>query len=200
MKRVPLFFLLIAGFMNSVSAKSENISPNKFFGDSVAVSIPDVQELWQEIIAVADPESALYLREADVLNLEASVSHRKKYISYNPSYISWINDVTGNKWATLTLLAHEIGHHLKGHTTHKRSDRLAAELEADEYAGYLLYKLGATLEQTQEVMLFIAKKEDSQTHPGRDSRLLALKKGWDKASGENIARVSTTKTLVQESL
>lgn len=192
MKRPPLFFLLIAGLISTVSAKSEIISPNKFFGDSTitATTIPGVEKLWQEVINVAGAEYDLYLRAADVLNLEASVSHRKKYISYNPSYINWINSITGTKWATLTLLAHEVGHHLKGHTTHKRTDRLAAELEADEYAGYILYKLGATLAETQQVMIFIAKKEDSQTHPGRDSRMLALQKGWDKASGENISGAS----------
>ncbi len=190
MKQILIFSLLIAGLSKTVQAKSEIISPKKIFNDSFTVIIPSVEQLWEEIINVADIESSLYLREADVLNLEASVSHRKKYISYNPSYVSWINSVTGDKWAALTLLAHEAGHHLKGHTTHRRNDRLAAELEADEFAGSILYKLGATLEQTQEVMRYIAKKEDSETHPGQASRLLALERGWNKASDENMAAAS----------
>jgi hypothetical protein len=189
MKQTPLFYLLFAGLISSVSAKSEIISPNKFYGDSTSISIPSVEKLWQQIITITGSLPELHLREADVLNLEASVSNRKKYISYNPVYINWVTTITGDKWAALTLLAHEAGHHLKGHTTHKTKDRLAAELEADEYAGFILYKLGATLGQTQEVMKFIAKKEDSETHPAQASRMLALKTGWDKAFNENIAAI-----------
>lgn len=187
MKQVLFFFLLIAGLSGSVQAEPANISPNKLAGDSIATDIFTMQQLLQEIINISGVNTDLHLREADVLNLEASVSHRKKYISYNPSYINWLNTITGDKWAVLTLLAHEVGHHQKGHTTRRKSDRLAAELEADEFAGFILYKLGATLQQTQEVMKFIAKKEDSETHPGRASRILALKTGWEKASGENIS-------------
>lgn len=193
MKQVLLFLLLGAGLSGSVQAEPVNISPispNKLLGDSTATDISTMQQLLQEIINTTGADIDLHLREADVLNLEASVSHRKKYISYNPTYIKWLNEITGDKWAVLTLLAHEVGHHQKGHTTRRKSDRLAAELEADEFAGFILYKLGATLEQTQEVMKFIAKKEDSETHPGRASRIMALKTGWEKASGESLAAVS----------
>jgi hypothetical protein len=190
MKQVLFFFLLIAGLSGSVQAEPVNISTKKNYGDSLATDISTMQQLLQEIINTTGVDIDLHLREAEVLNLEASVSHRKKYISYNPSYINWLNTTTGDKWAVLTLLAHEVGHHQKGHTTRKKSDRLAAELEADEFAGYILYKLGATLEQTQEVMKFIARIEDSETHPGRASRIAALKTGWEKASAESIAAVS----------
>ena len=189
MKQAPLILLLVAGLSSSVFATQENISPIKFFGDSVTIKPPSVQEMLQEIINVIGSDADLHLREADVLNLEASVSHRKKYISYNPAYINWINSVTGDKWATLTLLAHEVGHHLKGHTSRRKADRLTLELEADEFAGSILYKLGATLEETQEVMNYIARKEDSNTHPARASRLLAIEKGWNNASNENMAAV-----------
>jgi hypothetical protein len=190
MKQVLFFLLLGAGLSGSVQAEPVNISPKKLYGDSATTNISTMQQLLQEIITTSDITAELYLREAEVLNLEASVSHRKKYISYNPSYINWLNEITGDKWAVLTLLAHEVGHHQKGHTTRGKSDRLAAELEADEFAGFILYKLGATLEETQEVMKFIAKNEDSQTHPGRASRMEALKTGWDKASNENITVTS----------
>jgi len=39
------------------------------------------------------------------------------------------------------------------------------ELEADEFAGFVLHKLGATLKESQEVMLYISTNEASKTHP-----------------------------------
>ena len=83
----------------------------------------------------------------------------------------------------MALLAHEIGHHLNGHTIRKGGSSPELELEADEFAGFTLHKLGATLKESQKVMHFIAKTKESATHPGRNSRLLAIEKGWTKAAG-----------------
>jgi hypothetical protein len=32
-------------------------------------------------------------------------------------------------------------------------------------------------------MKYIAKKETSSSHPGREARMLAIEKGWNRASG-----------------
>ena len=80
------------------------------------------------------------------------------------------------------LLAHEVGHHLNGHTIMKGGSTPELELEADQFAGFVLYKLGASLQQAQEVMKYIAKTEQSKTHPARNSRMLAIQTGWDKAA------------------
>ena len=85
------------------------------------------------------------LKEANVLNIEASISHRKRYILYNPTYITTLNNLTKNKWAVMALLAHEVGHHLNGHTIRKGGSTPELELQADEFAGFILHKLGATL-------------------------------------------------------
>ena len=82
----------------------------------------------------------------------------------------------------MALLAHEVGHHLNGHTIRKGGSTPELELEADEFAGFILHKLGATLQQSQNVMNYIAKEKESKTHPSKDSRLSAIEKGWNKAS------------------
>jgi hypothetical protein len=122
------------------------------------------------------------LKEAKVNNVEASISHRKRYILYNPGYINWINSVTKDKWAAIALVAHEVGHHLNGHTIRKSGSKPKLELEADEFAGFVLYKLGATLAQAQEVMKHIATIKASKTHPARTARMMAIQKGWNKAA------------------
>jgi hypothetical protein len=103
-----------------------------------------------------------------------------------------LNTASKDKWSVIALIAHEMGHHMIGHTSRRGGSKPELELEADEFAGSILYKLGATLEQSQSVMHFIAKKEGSKTHPGRDARLSAIEEGWRKAatSQETITKAS----------
>ena len=153
------------------------------YADTTSAKVEAIQEMLQEILSATGLQANFELKEASVLNIEASISHRKRYILYNPSYISSLNNITKDKWAVMALLAHEIGHHLNGHTIRKSGSTSELELQADEFAGFILQKLGATLQQSQNVMHFIAKTKESKTHPGRSSRLLAIEKGWNKASG-----------------
>jgi hypothetical protein len=133
-------------------------------------------------------QADIEVKEAKVMNVEASISHRKRYILYNPEFISSINRLMRDKWGTIALLAHEIGHHLDGHTLEKGGSRPELELEADEFAGFILCKLGATLEQSQKIMYFIATTAASPTHPARAARMEAIKKGWDKAVGSEATK------------
>src|SRR5438128_165475 len=121
-KILLLFALCVTGLTSTISASPKNFASNKVDGDSLITTpvIPSVEEMFLELETVTGPHNDFELREADVLNLEASVSHHKKYISYNPVYIDWINSITGDKWAVMTLIAHEMGHHIKGHTSGRK--------------------------------------------------------------------------------
>ena len=189
MKQAILFAVFIAA---SHLSFANNNSPKKIYTDTTSQVIPEAKNMLSEIMSVTGLQSNFELKEADVLNIEASISHRKRYIFYNPAFISQINNVTKSKWASMFLLAHEVGHHLNGHTIRKSGSRPALELEADEFAGFVLYKLGASLEQSQEVMNFIAKTTASKTHPARASRMHAIQNGWNKAA-ENASIISTVR-------
>jgi Zn-dependent peptidase ImmA (M78 family) len=141
-----------------------------------------MQNILEQIKNVAGITKDFEIKEADVLNIEATIKHRKKYILYNSSFISSLNTAAKDKWSVIALIAHEIGHHMLLHTKKRGGSKPSLELEADEFAGSILYKLGATLEQSQNVMHFIAKTDASRTHPGRDARLIAIEKGWRKAA------------------
>lgn len=156
-------------------------------GDTSLNAIPAPQQMLREIVEVMGLASQFEVRAANVLNIEATVSRGKKYIYYNPAFVNWLNQSTHDKWAVMTLLAHEIGHHQNGHTKKKGGSRPHLELEADEYAGFVLRKLGAGLRETQEVMLFIASVKTSKTHPSRTARIKAIAKGWNKADAEATA-------------
>jgi hypothetical protein len=169
------------GFAGTTQANQTNNSI-KIYHDSLEVKLPSAREMLAEIMTVVGLKADFELKEAKVANIEASVSHRKRYILYNPGYINWISNVTRDKWAAFALLAHEVGHHLNGHTIRKSGSKPKLELEADEFAGFVLYKLGASLQQSQEVMIYIARTEASRTHPARSSRMNAIQTGWNKAA------------------
>jgi hypothetical protein len=152
--------------------------------DSIMSQSQFIQDAVLDIMRVTGLHPNFELKASHTRNIESIISHRKRYIVYNPDFIEGINKATSEKWGTIALLAHEIGHHLNGHTLKKGGSKPAVELEADEFAGFVLYRLGATLQQSQEVMYFIASRNASATHPGRLDRLEAIKKGWLEAKGE----------------
>ena len=184
MKQATLLaiFIAIASFSFSLPTKVSYQPGIKFFGDTTMMKVSTVQNMLQEIIDATGLHTDFELKEANVLNIEASISHRKRYILYNPAYITSLNNITKNRWSVMALLAHEVGHHLNGHTIRKGGSTPELELEADEFAGFILYKLGATLKQSQNVIYYIATEKASRTHPSRNSRLSAIEKGWNKAS------------------
>ena len=182
MKQAALLAAFIAVVSTSFASPGKNDCPIKNYNDTALIKALNIQEMLQEIINATGLQQNFELKQADVLNIEASISHRKRYILYNLAFITTINDLTKNKWAVMALLAHEVGHHLNGHTIRKGGSIPELELQADEFAGFILHKLGATLQQSQNVMYYIAKEKNSRTHPAKASRLLAIEKGWNNAS------------------
>ncbi len=186
MKQAPLLialtFFSFVGFSRSKPLQLKSIRIHGYTDTSFA-DINHAHEMLARIMEVVGLSPNFELKEAKVDNVEASISRRKRYILYNPDFITWINNITHDKWAAMVLLAHEVGHHLNGHTIRKGGSTPRLELEADEFAGFVLFKLGASLEQAQEVMKHIAKTKASPTHPSRASRMLAIENGWNKAAG-----------------
>src|SRR3990170_1989512 len=70
-------------------------------------------ELIMETIGL---EASFEVRRANVPNAAAIVYKGKRYILYNPSFIGAMNKAANTPWASIAVLAHEIGHHLNGHT------------------------------------------------------------------------------------
>jgi hypothetical protein len=180
MKQVIIFTaFIVASFVSIAQGNS--------FQQKADLSHTTLLQMIEEIKHAADIRTKFILKEAEVDNIEASISHRKKCISYNPLFLENIQSVSQSEWTIVALLAHEIGHHVKGHTNgKKRGERLKLELEADEFAGFVLNKLGATVEQSQEVMHYIARTKPSTTHPARSDRMYAIQKGWNAANADPV--------------
>jgi len=87
--------------------------------------------------------------ENDRIPTAIAFLHKKgRYISYNPDFMRRVNDKTNTDWAAVSVLAHEIGHHLLGHTLRPGAMTPGDELAADRYSGFVLQRMGATKEET----------------------------------------------------
>ena len=114
---------------------------------------------------------------------------------YDPEFMSELK--YSSDWTNMFILAHEVGHHINGHSVdvilssngmgkeNSLSTKRIQELEADEFAGFVLGRLGATLSQTQSVMKTISSDGDDSysTHPSRSKRLNAIKRGFENSGG-----------------
>ncbi|MWB92926.1 M48 family metalloprotease [Flavobacterium sp. GA093] len=121
------------------------------------------------------------IKAANVNNAEASIMGNTRYILYNQDFMLRVKKVTHTDWAAISIMAHEIGHHLQGHTLLNGGSRPNIELEADKYSGFILQKMGATLEQAKAAILSIASEQGSDTHPGKTARVAAITNGWIEA-------------------
>lgn len=127
------------------------------------------------------------LRSADVPNAAAVISSGKRLILYNPSFMDRLRTQTATDWGATSIWAHELGHHLQGHTLQSTGSRPDLELEADRFAGFILEKMGATLEESQIAVSTFASENGSPTHPPRNQRLDAIAAGWSDAHRQTAA-------------
>lgn len=107
----------------------------------------------------------------------------RRVITYDPAFLLNIERQTDH-WGPVSIMAHEVAHHLLGHTVFK-SDR-EAELDADYFSGFILRRLGADLDQAQAAMRTLGSAAGSASHPSRRRRLEFIAMGWRKA-GEGLA-------------
>ncbi|WP_052713329.1 hypothetical protein [Pseudoalteromonas rubra] len=139
-----------------------------------------VNTIVREILDEAGLVGNFIVRAASVPNAAASVRMGDRYIEYNPSFVQNLKVGTKTNWSVYSVLAHEIGHHLQGHTLKPGGSRPDIELQADEYSGFILAKMGASIKDAQKAMKTFGSDSASGTHPATQQRLVAIKKGWDK--------------------
>jgi hypothetical protein len=118
---------------------------------------------------------------ANIENAIATIINNKRYIIYDPKLLAFTDTKSETYWSSMSILAHEIGHHLSGHLM-GNSNNHQAELEADKFSGFVLYKMGANIEQSTKAMEIIGSELDSETHPNKTSRIEAIKNGWNEAN------------------
>ncbi|WP_459926310.1 M48 family metalloprotease [Flavobacterium covae] len=118
----------------------------------------------------------------DIQNAVATMIDNKRYIIYDPKLLSFTDEYSDSYWSSISILAHEIGHHLSGHTLNNNISNHDIELQADKFSGFVLYKMGATQEQATNAMNLLGSEVDSESHPNKRRRIQAILDGWNEAS------------------
>lgn len=106
----------------------------------------------------------------------------RRVIAFNPGFMRAAADkVGGSPWGPMSIMAHEIAHHLSGHTIVPGGSRPEIELEADKFSGYVLYKMGAPLDDATRMILTVGNSHATATHPAKDQRADAIRQGWTES-------------------
>ena len=118
------------------------------------------------------------IKAAGVPNAAAVIYGERRFILYDQYFVRNLTQKAGTKWAAISVMAHEVGHHLNGHTLSQGGSRPKIELEADYYSGFVLQKMGASIDEARRAMEIFGSPGGSSTHPPKHDRLAAITNGW----------------------
>ncbi|HEX5654196.1 MAG TPA: hypothetical protein VFX58_14040, partial [Chitinophagaceae bacterium] len=160
----------------------------------------DASHIAAQIVKAAGRDANFLVKAANVPNAAAVLYKGKRYIFYNPGFIEKLTRLTGTPWAGISVLAHEIGHHLHTHVVNGKTIPMGSELEADKFSGFVLQKMGASLEEAQAAIKMLATTRATRTHPARDDRLSSIASGWNHSAGLSPVIASSSSTIEQRSI
>lgn len=129
--------------------------------------------------------------EAHVRTANAYNKGGERIIAYNPEFISRVLDSSRTDWSAVSILAHEIGHHLLGHTISPEVAHPGDELACDRYSGFILQRMGASLEQSLAAMEVAGNAHGTNAHPPKHARLAAIRQGWEDAQALTEHKATT---------
>ena len=149
----------------------------------------DCRDMIEQVMAFTGLPQNFDVTEAEVPNAAAAILLDKqnlphRVIAFNPQFIDLVRRETGgNPWSAVSIMAHEAGHHLAGHTIQPGGSQPPIELEADKFSGFVLYKMGASRSDTLKAINTLVPEAvpGDSTHPGRSQRAAAVGDGWDSA-------------------
>lgn len=180
-----LKFFLNAGFITDDEGKIAAIDENDFPSlprpsNLTDGTVPDIVDKILNTVGLSRNFSVVQTTEEP--SVTSVVVDGKPLLRVNPEFLA---EVSGKEddWARILILSHEVAHHLLGHLTTGRSSSLVSELEADEFACFVLGKCGAPVEALSSIAERLFVEEETRVYPARSARLAALQAGWSRANG-----------------
>lgn len=123
---------------------------------------------------------------AEIENAVATVINNQRYIIYDPRLLAYTDNISSSYWSSMSILAHEIGHHLSGHLLENKINNHQAELEADKFSGFVLYKMGARLDDAINAIRNLGNEYETESHPNKTKRIEAITNGWNEANKQRF--------------
>ena len=177
-----LFFASLAAAAQKVNQCGIIVPPQR-----TQSSFQSVYEARNYINAMLDSvnwkENFLVQEQNGINNAYATIVRNRRYIVYDNNFLENLDAYAGTKWASLSVLAHEMGHHYRDHVLDRQGSTPPKEIEADYFSGYVMAKLGASAAEAMAAMQNIASEKASTTHPAKAARLKSILQGWNYAKG-----------------
>ena len=165
------------------------------YGHSWDGKVAEAQAMFDKVSGFTNLRSTVYTLPVTNTNVNIEICPGDtNYIIYNANWVKALYNETKNRWVLYAVMAHEIGHYVLGHQHTRPGSTPTTELEADEYAGEVLAKMGASLKDAQAAYESEIMKPPSLTHPPVSERLHAVKAGWSKVTGRNVASDRTARS------
>ncbi|MBX3240425.1 MAG: hypothetical protein KIT80_01745 [Chitinophagaceae bacterium] len=151
-------------------------------------SVYEAKEIINNMLNIISWQENFSVREQNgIQNAYATIINRVRWIVYDNNFLEDLDAYTSTKWASISVLAHEIGHHYYNHVVSSSGSVPPKEIEADAFSGYVLAKMGATLQQSIAAMQAIASDRASSSHPAKNDRVAAITRGWNEAQNTGNA-------------
>jgi hypothetical protein len=202
---IPLFLLLILlttsvlfGQMTSYYDRSNVFS----FNQSASPYAEEIFSKIKEVLGVKKGDIEIYANQYIANSVSTAmpvikgtdghgntIMDYQNVVLYNPAFMTQIEITTGSRWAGISIIAHEIGHHISGHIMsqypfEEGESRWERELEADYYSGKALALMGAQPEDLQKAQRQMFTQWGKPTHPNTVQRIRSINKGWLDGGGK----------------
>lgn len=143
-------------------------------------------EIVENILYYAGLPQNFKIYRGNIDNAMATMVDNQRLIIYNKELFTIIDKLSDSYWASIFILAHEIGHHL-AYNISDENNPIAAELDADGFATSILYRMGADSKQVQVAInsSFISNETDTKTHPAKSKRIDKISSTWKKAAEQS---------------
>ncbi len=192
LKRLFISSLIIIGINY---AQAQKITPCGYIippkSKSLRNSFQSVYEAKQVIKTMLDSikwtENFNLKEQNGIQNAYATVQNGQRWIVYDNNFLEDIDAYSKTKWASVSIMAHEMGHHYYNHVVSGKGSTVPSEIEADAFSGYMMQKEGATLDQALAAMKAIGTEQQTTTHPAKADRLTAITRGWNAAKASATA-------------
>jgi hypothetical protein len=148
-------------------------------------SVYEAKQILQNMLDTIKWKENFSVKEQNgIRNAYATIINKVRWIIYDNNFLEDIDAYAATKWASVSVLAHEMGHHYYNHTVNGTGSTPPKEIEADALSGYVMQKMGATLNESVAAISTISSDKASATHPAKKDRVAAITRGWNTAKTE----------------
>jgi len=187
MKKLFLFCLLaitISAQAQKITGCGFKVPPRSLIKTNFA-SVYEAKDILNNMLDSINWKENFNIREQNgIRNAYATIIRNARYIIYDNSFLEDIDAYSSTRWASISILAHEMGHHYYNHVISGQGSTPPREIEADAFSGYVMQKMGANLNESLAAMNAIATDQASSSHPAKRDRLAAITRGWNTAKAE----------------